>query len=268
MAIGFMKRLFGGGPPPEAVPTPPPAEPDPRAAVAEARAASRRIGRDSNPLEWAETRQLLGNALIHLAGTQDGASAVATYEEAESVLGEAIEVAGPDANPAFLASMLNLHGYAAFCRGERLEGDPKRRAYADAAARFADALEKITPDTQRAAWVDLGFYRGAALQSLALLEDAGAAAVRLDEAAATFRALAEHGTGDGDGTVHPVAAYNLHVVLQNRACLASDSATLPYLLEARQALLQAMASPVFAGSQADNESRLAVLDAAIGAAQW
>ncbi len=265
MAIGFMKRLFGGGPVPEPAAAPPPAEPDPRAAVEEARAASRRIRRDRNPLEWAEARQLLGSAMIHLAGTQDGEGAIDTYEAAESVLAEAIATAGPDAHPGFLASMINLHGYAAFRRGERLEGDAQRGAYADAAKRSAHALEKVTPDTRRELWVDIGFYRGAALQSLALLEDPAAAAVSLDGAAETFRAIAEHGTDDG--TVHPIAAYNLYVVLQNRARLASGRATLPYLAEARQALLQAMASPSFAASHADNESRLAEIDAAIGAAE-
>lgn len=275
--MGFMKRLFGGDEPAapaavtptsEPVPASPQAEADLRAAMAavdEARAASRLIRRARDPLEWAESRQILGNALIHLAGMQSDAIAVDTYEEAESVLGEAIETAGPDAHPAFLASMGNLHGYAAYCRGDRLAGDAKRRAYAAAAARFMEAMDKISPDTQRPLWVDLGFYRGATLQALALLEDNRAGAVALDQAAATFRAIAEHGTGDS--TVHPIAAYNLHVVLENRARLARGSAALPYLTESRNALLQAMADPVLAASKADHESRLAALDAAIGAAR-
>ena len=137
-------------------------------------------------------------------------------------------------------------------------------AYTDAARRFTTALEKITPDTRRALWVDLGFYRGAALQALGLLED-GADAIRcLDEAAASFRAVAECGTADG--TVHPIAAYNLHVVLEHRARLAPGRTALPFLTEARRSLLQAMEAPAFAASKVDNESRLAVLDAAISAA--
>ena len=122
---------------------------------------------------------------------------------------------GSDANPGFLASMINLAGFAAFRRGECLSGDAKVGAYTDAARRFTAAWEKITPDTQRALWVDLGFYRGAAFQALGMLAD-GADAIRcLDQAAASFRSVAEHGTADG--TVHPIAAYNLHVVLENCA---------------------------------------------------
>jgi hypothetical protein len=265
MAIGFLKRLFGGGPDPAPASAPPPAAPDPRAAVEEARAASRRIRRDQHPLAWAEARQLLGNAMIHLAGSQGGDGAISTYEEAESILAEAIETAGPDAHPGFLASMINLYGYAAFCRGDRLDGDLKHGAYVDAAKRFALALAKVTSEMQRALWVDIGFYRGAALQALASLEDAATSAASLDAAAECFRAVAERGMEDG--SIHPIAAYNLHVVLQNRARLASGRAALPYLTEARQALLQAMTSSSFAAAHADNEARLAEIDAAIGAAR-
>jgi hypothetical protein len=265
MALGFMKRLFGGGTPTEPAPAPPPAAPDLRAAVEEARAASRLIRRDHDPLAWAQARQLLGNALIQLAAERSGDSALGIYEEAESVLAEAIDTAGPDAHPAFLASMSNLCGYAAYSRAERLEGDAKARAYTDAAGRFGDAFAKLTPETNRALWVDLGFYRGAALQALALLQQGDDSATCLDQAAATFRALTMHGTEDG--AIHPVAAYNLHIVLQNRAALAHGRAALPYLTESRHALGQAMEGPTFTANRADNEARLAYLDSAIKAAE-
>jgi len=265
MALGFLKRMFGSGEAPAPAAPPPAAELDPRAAVNAARAAARAIRRDHQPFEWAEARQLLANALLNLAAEQPGDAACSTYEDAESVLAEAIEVAGPDAHPAFLASMINLHGYAAYRRGEQLDGAAKRRACADAAERFTTALAKITPETHHTLWVDLGFYRGAAYQSLALLADGAEAAACLDEAAASFRAVAARGTTDG--SVHPIAAYNLHVVLQNRAGVTPGRDALPYLTESRHALVQAMDGPTFAATKPDHEARLAALDAAISAAR-
>jgi hypothetical protein len=272
MALGFLKRVFGGGQAESATATspasaaaPPAAEPDARAAVDAARIAARAIRRDHQPGEWAEARQLLANALVLFAAEQPDDAAPSTYEEAESVLAEAIEVVGPDAHPAFLASMINLQGYAAYRRGEHLQGAAKRRAFTDAAERFTRALAKITPDTHRDLWVELGFYRGAVSQSLAMLAEGAEAAARLDDAAVSFREVAARGMADG--SVHPIAAYNLHVVLQNRADLTRGRAAFPYLTESRQALVQAMESPTFGAHRADHEARIAALDAAIDAAQ-
>ncbi len=272
MAIGsFMKRLFGGSAPDpgESMPAPPRDAPpqaayDPRDELAKARAAVRVIRRNRDPLQWAEAQQLLANALLQLAEGQTGSTARSTLEEAEGVLYDALEAADlPDTNPAFIASMTNLYGLAAYRRADRLEGDAKGEALAEAANRFTDAQAKITPESQRMLWVELGFYRGAAFQSLALLKGGAAGAAWLDESAAAFRALAEHGSEDGK--LHPIAAYNLHIVLLDRAKLAGAAAAGAYRAEARRWLVVAQESETFRHS-ADVQTRLAALEAEIAAA--
>jgi hypothetical protein len=264
--MGLLKRLFGGAAS-EKAPPPPAAPPEPaydlRAEVEKSRAAVRVIRRNRDPLAWAEAQQLLANALLQQAADQTGGTARSALEEAERVLHDALEAADrPGTHPGFIASMTYLQGLAAFRRADRLEGDAKGEALADAANRFTDAQAKITPESQRALWVELGFYRGAVFQSLALLKGDAAGAPWLDEAAATFRALAEQGAEDG--SLNPIAAYNLHVVLLDRAKLAGAAAAGAYRAEARRWLVAAQESDTFRDS-ADVAARLAALDAEIGA---
>ncbi|BCW88814.1 hypothetical protein sos41_19570 [Alphaproteobacteria bacterium SO-S41] len=261
--MSLLKRLFGGGEKTAAPATPAAEVPaDPRAEVQKARDAARVIRRQREPLKWAEAQQLLANALIQYAAVQTGGSAVSSLEEAESCLYDATDAAGPDANPGFLASMYNLWGYAAYRRAARLDGDAKGQALADAANRFTDALDKITPETQRALWIDIGFYRGAAYQELALLKGDAGGAPWLDEAAAAFRAVAERGTEDG--SVHPIAAYNMSVVLRDRARLATGGVKRATLQDARRWLAIAAESSVFPNPD-QLRQQLVALDSEIAA---
>ena len=119
----------------------------------------------------------------------------------------------------------------------------------------------MTPETSRALWVEAGFYRGAAFQGLAQLKGGGEGLGWLDEAAHSFDAIA--GRGREDGHVHPIAAYNRYVVLEERARHTPGNAALPYYAEARRSLAAAMADPGFGPRQPDLTSRLAALDAAM-----
>ena len=260
--MSFLKRLFGNAPTPPAAAAAPAAPPDPREAVQKARDAVRVIRRQRDPLPWAEAQQLLANALIQLGEVQTGGTALSTFEEAESCLYDATEAAGPDANPGFLASMYNLWGYATYRRSGRLQGDEKGQALADAANRFSEAMEKITPESHRTLWVDIGFYRGAAYQELALLKGDTGGIAWLDEAAATFRDIA--GRGTEDGSAHPIAAYNLSVVLRDRAKLATGGVKRAYLQDARRWLAIAAESTVFPNPD-QLRQQLAALDGEIAA---
>lgn len=260
MAIGsFMKRLFGA---PPAAPAPQANNvPDARAGVLAARRAVDALSRRNDRLDWAVAQQVLGSELIAYAETLPGPSAIVTLAEAGDALADALAVTTADDNAAFRASIVNLRGLAALRRAWRLEGDRKGEALAAAANDFTAVWELVTPETSRALWVEAGFYRGAAFQGLAQLKGGGEGLGWLDEAAHSFDAIA--GRGREDGHVHPIAAYNRYVVLEERARQTPGNAALPYYAEARRSLAAAMADPGFGPRQPDLPSRLAALDAAM-----
>ncbi len=260
MAIGsFLKRLFGA--PPASPAAPLEVGPSPRAGVEAARRTAEALDRRRDRLDWAMAQQMLGSELIAYADGLDGPAALAGLSEAGDVLDDALAVLTESDHPAFRASLANLRGLALSRAADRLDGDDKGHALAEAANAFTTVWELVTPETSRARWVEAGFYRGAAFQGLALLKGGGEGLGWLDEAAHCYDAVA--GRGLEDGRIHPVAAYNRYVVLEERARRTPGNAALPYYAEAHRSLEAAMADPELGPSLPDLPERLAALDAAM-----
>lgn len=245
--MSFLKRLFGGASEPE------PPKPTPEAeALAQSRAHVAAFDRRQQPAEWAQAMQLLGHNLM----------VTAHYDEAETVLGQAIDAAGPDANPLFRASMTKLLGETRYRAGETLTGDARGEKFAAAANTLADALALVQPHENRTLWVEAAIFRGAALHELGRLRSGPEGLAWMDEAAACFADIAANGA---EGTVHPMGLYNRSVVLEQRGHRTSGGSRAIYYREARDALFRAMQTETF-GDRPDLTVKLAELDALIEAA--
>lgn len=250
--MSFLKRLFGGSSAPPAAS--PPAELD---AVAQSRAHAASFDRRRQPLEWAEAMQLLGNNLMATA-----AGDPARHAEAETVLGQALDAAGRDANPLFRASMLKLLGETRYRHGEILTGDARGRKLADAANTLADALAHVRPHENRALWFEAATFRGATLHEMGRLRAGPEGLAWMDEAAACFGDIARHGAENG---VHPIGLYNRYAVLEQRGHRTEGGGRAAIYREAREALAAAMKTETFA-NRPDLTVKLSELDALIDAA--
>lgn len=244
--MSFLKRLFGGAAQPE--PPAPSPEPD---AIAQCRAHVAAFDRRRQPLEWAQAMQLLGHNLM----------ATANYDEADSVLTQAIDAAGPDAHPLFRASMTKILGETRYRASEMLTGDARGEKFADAANTLADALALVPPHENRTLWMEAALFRGAALHELGRLRSGPEGLAWMDEAAACFADIAANGA---EGGVHPMGLYNRYVVLEQRGHRTTGGSRANYYREARDALTQAMATETFA-DRPDLTVKLAELDALIDA---
>ncbi len=244
--MSFLKRLFGGASEPA------PAKPSPEVdAIAQCRAHVAGFDRRQQPAEWAQAMQLLGHNLM----------VTANYDEADSVLTQAIDAAGPDTNPLFRASMTKILGESRYRHGETLTGDARGETFAAAANTLADALALVQPHENRTLWMEAAIFRGAALHELGRLRSGPEGLAWMDEAAACFADIAAHGADDAP---HPMGLYNRYVVLEQRGHRTSGGSRAIYYREARDALAQAMQTGTF-GDRPDLTVKLAELDALIEA---
>lgn len=263
MAIGtFFKNLFGGAKqPPQAA-----GANDTKDALAETRRIAALYDRKANPLDWANAQQILANNICSVAAGQPPGRAVELYREAVDILGSALDAAGPDAVPTFRASMARLRGECAWRCAQHLQGDRRGRLLADGANWLGDAVALSPPEANRQVWVDAQLFRGACLQDLAQLKGEGEQSLAwLDEAAECFDAVADRGADDGG--LHPIGAFNAYVVREQRAKATRGPEARSHFMEARRRLVEAMESPVFQASAADNRARLARIDTALAAAE-
>jgi hypothetical protein len=258
----FFKRLFSGKPADANAPVatqPATQQPDPEAFLAETRHNAALYDRDADPQDWANAQQILASNICSLAAQQEPYRAKAMFAEAIDLLGEALTAAGPEAVPAFRASMFRLRGECAWRSSAHLTGDAKGQVLADGANWLGEAVTLCPVETNRSLWVDAQLFRGACLQDLALLKGGGDQSLAwLDEAAACFEDLADR--GGEDGAVHPIGAYNAHVVLEQRAQATKGAVARTYFERALHRLVQAMGSAAFKGMEADSERRLAAID--------
>lgn len=270
MAFGsFFKSLFGGGEPsPEvAAHAPSPPVSTAREAVNEANRTLRRLSRTAEPLAWAEAQQLLGYALLTQARDHQGGVALDILKDADRAFEQALEaIADIDHHPHFKGSILNQRGSAAWSRAQLLEDDDKGRLLAEAANQFGESAAQFSRETARENWFNAILMRGAALHEMARMHAGGAALDWLDEAAACFADAADHGSPD-PGVIHPVAAFNRYIVLEDRAKISPPEEARGIFEEARRALLISAANAEFAAQNPDMPQRLAALDAAIAGAE-
>lgn len=263
MAIGsFFKSLFGGGDA-QPAPMPAPAAPTVTNHVAEAQAFVRTTNRREDPLNWADGQQRLAYAIYGTTADMDRGKAIPTYREILSLLNGALEaIETRDHNPQFRASILNLRGEVGLRLAETVEGNEKGEALAQSATDLGHALIHLTPANYYDLWERALLYRGSALTDLAAMKDGDQGLAWLDDAAACFEDLNIQGRRDESGT-HPIAAYNLYVVLEKRAERTDGVGALPFYQKARQYLAAAATSPAFAHRPQDTQTRLAALDQAI-----
>lgn len=244
--MSFLKRLFGGAPEPA------PPKPSPEAdAIAQCRAHVAGFDRRQQPAEWAQAMQLLGHNLM----------VTANYDEADSVLTQAIDAAGPNANPLFRASVTKILGESRYRYGETLTGDARGEKFAAAANTLADALALVQPHENRTLWMEAAIFRGAALHELGRLRPGPEGLAWMDEAAACFAEIAAHGAENG---VHPIGLYNRYTVLEQRGHRTEGAGRAAIYREARDALAASMTSDIFA-NRPDLTVKLAELDALIEA---
>lgn len=253
--MSFLKRLFGGTS--SASATQPSAD-DPVGLIAWSREGIRTAMDDATRKQH---QQVLANNLIATAGQIAGTPAEMALNEAETILAELIATVPPGAHAHYRPSLLNQYGRAAFYSATYLQGDIKGQAYADAANRFGDALAALTPTENRSLWLDSAIMRAAALHELGRMKADAQGLAWLDEAAAVFADIAEHGAEPPER--HPVGDYNRYVSLEERARRTPLDEARPFLEEARHSLLAAMQSPMFDAQRADMDQRLAVLEAAL-----
>jgi hypothetical protein len=268
MSMGsFFKSLFGGreASPGVAGPAPAPAVSTPRDAVNEANRALRRLSRTAEPVAWAEAQQMLGYALIGQAREHRGSVALDILRDADRAFEQALDaIAVTDHHPHFKGSILNQRGSASWTRTHLLDGDDKGRLLAEAANQFGEAAVQFSRETGRENWFNAILMRGAALHEMARMHAGRAARDWLDEAATCFAEAAEHGSSD-PGVIHPVAAFNRYIVLEDRAKISPPDEAREIFGEARRALLISAADKDFAAQNPDIPQRLAALDAAIAA---
>lgn len=269
MAIGsFFKSLFGGGEPSQDVAAQSPVPPvsAAREAVNEANRALRRLSRTAEPLAWAEAQQMLGYSLLAQAREHQGGVALDILKDADRAFEQALEaIAAIDHHPHFRGSILNQRGSASWASALLHEGDDKGRLLAEAANQFSESAAQFSRETARENWFNAMLMRGAALHEMARMHAGDAALDWLDEAAACFAGAAEHGLAD-PGVIHPVAAFNRYIALEDRAKLSPTEEAREIFEEARRALLISAANAEFAAQNLDMPQRLAALDAAISAA--
>lgn len=253
--MSFLKRLFGR----QTEPSRPAAEVSAAVdVISQCRAHVATIDRRRQPQQWAEAMQILGHNLISVS---QGDTAISGYTEAAHVLAEALDAAGQDGNPLFRASIAKLRGEAFYRHAELLVGDPRGFMMADSANALADALALVQPHQSRALWTEAALFRGAALHELGRLKSGPEGLAWMDEAAACFAEIAEHGSDNG---VHPFGLYNRYAVLEQRGHRTSGAGRAMYYAEARSALVEAMKTETFA-DKPDLAVKLAELDAWIEA---
>lgn len=255
--MSFLKRLFGGKP--ESA-TPPLSADDPSGVIAWSREGIRTAPDEATRKQHQQT---LATNLITTAGQIPNLPAEVALNEAETILAQLIATIPPGSNAHYRPTLINLYGRAAFHSADHLHGDNKGQAYADAANRFADALSSLAPEENRALWLDCAIMRGAALHELGRMRADAQALAWLDEAARVFGDVAAHGAEPPER--HAVGDYNRYVALEERARRTPLGEARPYFEDARRSLIAAMASPMFNGSKADMEQRLAQLDATLKA---
>jgi hypothetical protein len=265
----FLKRLFGGKdqPPPQPAPSrAAPAAIAPAVAtsdqlIAESRKAVRAVDRRREPQDWANAQQVLAANLVYATTSTPDHDAAAMLAEAVGILDEALDAAGPDADPGFLGSLHKLRGEALWRRASHLFEDEKGRALAEAANAFGAAMTTCPRTANYQVWVDSAFFRGAAFQELSAMKGGAQGVAWLDEAVALFTGLAANGAGNGGP--HPIAAYNAYVVLEKRAARTERRAAIAYYEEARRYLLQVIDSGAMATHADHHRQLLAGLEATI-----
>ena len=266
MAIGsFFKALFGAAPA-QVAPVAEPQAPTAREAVNEANRALRRLSRTADPLAWAEAQQMLGHVLVTQASEHQGGVALDILKDADRAFEQALDaIDGVDHHPHFKGSILDQRGRATWARALLQDGDDKGRLLAEAANQFGEAADQFSRETVRENWFNATLMRGAALHEMARMHAGPVALQWLDEAASCFADAADHGLPD-PGVIHPVAAFNRYVVLEDRAKLSPPDEARDIFEEARRVLLISSANAQFAAQNPDMAQRLAALDAAIAAA--
>lgn len=263
----FLKRLFGGKDPAPAAqvsaakPAAAPAGPTMDEIIAECRKNVRALDRRRDAAAWAQAQHVLASNLVYAAAATPDHDAPAMLTEAAKIAEEALEAAGPAAEPGILGTLHKLHGEALWRGAAYLFEDEKGRALAEAANAFGAAMTVCPRTADYQVWLDSAFYRGATLQELSAIKGGQQGLAWLDEAVRVFADLAEN--GGKDGAPHPIAAYNAYVVLELRAKRTERSSARAYYEEARRHLAQAMDSGAMQ-TQADYHAQLrAALDATI-----
>lgn len=252
--MSFLKRLFGGSP---RAPQPP-AAPSTSEFLAQCRAHLGSFDRHTQPKEWAEAARILSNNLVAAAHSDN---AIASYTEAAEVLREAIAASDEHVNVDVRALLRKMRGEVLYRHGILLEGDARGHMLADAANLLAEAAGLIQPRHFRELWMEAATFRGAALHELGRMKSGPEGLAWMDDAAACFAEIAEHGSADGP---NPIGLYNRYVVLEQRGHRTEGSARHEIYREARTALVRAMATKTFSGNP-DMTARLADLDAVIAA---
>jgi len=141
--------------------------------------------RDRVPLDWAMTKNDLGNALQALGAREAGS---ARLEEAVTAYRAALEEYTRDRVPLYWAMTQSNLGAALFALGQREAGTARLE---EAVTAFRAALEEWTRDRVPLNWAMTQNNLGGALQMLGARE---AGTARLEEAVTAYRAALEERT--------------------------------------------------------------------------
>ncbi len=187
------------------------------------------VPRADNPIDWAMTRNSLGNALRELGEREGG---TARLEDAIAAFRAALQELTRERVPLDWAQTQNNLGNALSILGERESGTARLEG---AVAAYRAALQELTRDRVPLDWAMTQNNLGNALNGLGERESGTA---RLEEAVAAYRAALEERTRERVPLDWAATQYNLGAALWTLGQRESGTARLEEAVTAYRAALQ------------------------------